>query len=79
MTLVSAKINGNYRILNVEVDENSPMATRFRQLGFVPEMELRCEALAPLLKNPFLVRIRGMQVALALAEAQMIQVEEILQ
>ena len=79
MTLVSAKINGTYRILNVDVDEDSPMATRFRQLGFVPEMELKCEALAPLLKNPLLVRVRGIQVALALSEAQMIHVEEILQ
>jgi Fe2+ transport system protein FeoA len=33
-------------------------------------------AVAPLVKNPFLVRIRGLSIALAKHEAQQIQIEE---
>jgi len=76
-TLASAQINNSYRIVQVHGEEDSAVAIRFRQLGFVAGMELRCEALAPLLKHPLLVKVRGMQVALALSEAQLIQVEEI--
>ena len=77
MTLATAQINRSYRILHVDGDEDSPVSIRFRQLGFVSGVELRCEALAPLLKHPLLVRLRGMQVALALSEARLVQVEEI--
>mgnify|MGYP003387459126 CR=1 FL=1 len=75
MTLTSAKVQTSYRILHVHVDDDSAMGARFRQLGFVPGITLSCEALAPLLKHPLLVRVRGMQVALSLHEAQLIQVE----
>ena len=77
MTLASAQINHSYRIVQVLGEEDSPVAIRFRQLGFVPGMELHCEVLAPLLKHPLLVRLRGMQIALALSEAKLIHVEEI--
>ncbi len=77
MTLALAVPTRNYRIRLVQVEEQTPMAMRFRQLGFVEGMELRCEALAPLLRHPLLVRVRGTQVALALDEARRIHVEEI--
>ena len=77
MTLNEAILQQNYRILHLTVDEDSPVASRFRQLGFVPGMEIKCEAFAPLLKNPFLIRIRGINVALAKNEALMIGIEEI--
>jgi Fe2+ transport system protein FeoA len=76
MTLAEASLHRRYRILNVDADPESPLGARFRQLGFVPGVELACEAMAPLLKHPLLVSVRGTQVALARAEAARVRVEE---
>lgn len=77
MTLTAAKVHSSYRILRVHDESDSAVAIRFRQLGFVEGMELRCDALAPLLRHPLLVRVRGMQVALSLAEAALVEVQEV--
>lgn len=76
MTLDQAVLQKSYRISHLSIDEDSPVATRFRQLGFVPGMEVMCEAVAPILKNPFLIRIRDISVALAKSEAAMVGIEE---
>ncbi len=77
MTLADITPVRSYRILHLDVDGESALATRLRQLGFVPDMRFVCEAVAPLIKNPYLVRIRGINVALARHEALLIQVEEV--
>lgn len=77
MTLAEVTPIRSYRILHLDVSEESVVATRLRQLGFVPGMQFVCEAVAPLIKNPYLVRIRGINVALSRHEAQMINIEEI--
>lgn len=77
MTLTNAQLNRSYRILQIQGAEDSAVAIRFRQLGFISGIELKCEALAPLLKYPMLVRIRGMQVALARTEAELVEIEEL--
>jgi Fe2+ transport system protein FeoA len=76
MTLTLARVQQRYRIVDIRTDEESALAARLRQLGFIPGVELTCEALAPLLKHPVLVRIRGVQVALSLSEARLVGVEE---
>jgi len=62
--------------VDIHVDEESALAARLRQLGFVPGVDVVCEALAPLLKHPVLVRVRGVQVALSLSEARLVGVVE---
>jgi len=76
MTLALARVQRSYRIVDVHAEDESALAARLRQLGFVPGVELVCEALAPIFKHPVLVRLRGVQVALSLAEAQLVTVEE---
>jgi Fe2+ transport system protein FeoA len=76
MTLAEITPIRSYRILQLNVSDESVVATRLRQLGFVPGMNFVCEAVAPLIKNPYLVRIRGMNVALSRHEALMIDIEE---
>lgn len=77
MTLADISPIRYYRILALTATEESVMATRLRQLGFVPGMRFVCEAVAPLVKNPYLVRIRGINVALSRNEALLINIEEI--
>lgn len=77
MTLTSAAVKASYRIRAVNVDDESAMGARFRQLGFVPGITVSCEAIAPLLRHPLLVQVRGMQVALSLHEAALIEVEDL--
>jgi Fe2+ transport system protein FeoA len=77
MTLADVTPIRSYRILALAVTEESVMATRLRQLGFVPGMKFVCEAVAPLIRNPYLVRIRGINVALSRHEALLINIEEI--
>jgi Fe2+ transport system protein FeoA len=76
MTLADVTPTNSYRIVELIADEDSVIASRLRQLGFVPGIEFECVAVAPLVKNPFLVRIRGLSIALAKHEAQQIQIEE---
>ncbi len=78
MTLAEATPVRSYRIAHLSIGDDSALAVRLRQLGFVPGIQLTCEAVAPLLRNPFLFRIRGMSVALARHEAMLIHVEEVL-
>lgn len=77
MTLADVTPIRSYRILDLSVTEESVMATRLRQLGFVPGMKFECEAVAPLIRNPYLIRIRGINVALSRYEALLINIEEI--
>lgn len=77
MTLADAQPVRTYRILQLSVGDESALAVRLRQLGFVPGMNLTCEAVAPLLKNPYLIRIRGINVALSRHEAVLVAVEEL--
>lgn len=77
MTLAEATLQSRYRVLKVDVDGESALAARFRQLGFVPGVELSVETMAPLLKHPLLVLLRGTQVALAKTEAQRVWVEKL--
>ena len=77
MTLADAQPVRTYRILQLAVGDESALAVRLRQLGFVPGMNLTCEAVAPLLKNPYLIRIRGINVALSRHEAVLVAVEEL--
>ena len=77
MTLADITPIRDYRILALAVTEETVIATRLRQLGFVPGMRFVCEAVAPLVKNPYLVRIRGINVALSKYEALLINIEEI--
>lgn len=79
MTLSEIKPKSSYRILQISVDGESVVATRLRQLGFIPGEEFLCEAVAPLVKNPFLVRIRGLSIALARHEAEHIRIEQVKQ
>lgn len=76
MTLALARVQRRYRIVDIHAEDQSALAARLRQLGFIPGVELTCEVLAPILKHPVLVRIRGVQVALSLAEARLVGVEE---
>jgi len=76
MTLADVTPVRSYRILHLDVSDESVMATRLRQLGFVPGMHFVCEAVAPLIKNPYLIRIRGINVALSRHEALLIRIEE---
>jgi Fe2+ transport system protein FeoA len=77
MNLTSAVLYQRYLIRAVLSGEESPLTVRLRQLGFVEGMELVCEARAPILKNPLLVRIRGIQVALTAQEAVLLEIEEV--
>lgn len=76
MNLTEAKLRQTYIIESLQVDEESVVASRLRQLGFVPGISLVCEAVAPLVKNPYLVKIRGINVALARHEAVLIKLNE---
>ena len=76
MTLADVTPTYSYRILELKAHEDSVLASRLRQLGFVPGIEFVCEAVAPLVKNPYLVRIRGLSIALARHEALQIQIEQ---
>jgi Fe2+ transport system protein FeoA len=79
MNLDEAQIKQSYRILRIHLgpahENQELMQTRFQQLGFIPGVELKCLAIAPILKSPLLVEIRGIQVALDRHEAQCIEVE----
>jgi len=77
MTLAEALIKQSYRVVHLKVDEESVIASRLRQLGFVPGVEVKCEAVAPILRNPYLIKVRGINVALARHEALMIGVEQV--
>jgi Fe2+ transport system protein FeoA len=76
MDLTSARLHQRYLIRAVHSPDESPVSVRLRQLGFVEGMEVVCEARAPILKNPFLIRIRGIQVALTAQEARLLEIEE---
>lgn len=76
MDLTFAVLNQRYLIRAVHSPEESPVTVRLRQLGFVEGIEIVCEARAPLLKNPLLVRIRGVQIALTAQEARLLEIVE---
>ena len=76
MTLADVTPTNSYCIVELIADEDSVVASRLRQLGFVPGIEFECVAVAPLMKNPYLVRIRGLSIALAKHEAQQIQIKQ---
>jgi len=76
MTLTEVIPRETYRITAILASEEDALATRLRQLGFVPGMEFICEAVAPLIRNPYLVRIRGINVALARHEALLVKIEK---
>lgn len=76
MTLTDIIPRETYQITELLVADEDVVATRLRQLGFIPGMMFTCEAVAPLIKNPYLVRIRGINVALARHEALLIKIEK---
>ncbi len=76
MDLTFAVLHQRYLIRAVHSPEESPVTVRLRQLGFVEGIEIVCEARAPLLKNPLLVRIRGVQIALTAQEARLLEIVE---
>lgn len=77
MLLTDVIPSQSYRILHLAVAEDSVLGARLRQLGFVDGMEFDCQAVAPLVKSPYLVRIRGLSIALARHEAELIKVEKL--
>ncbi len=77
MTLALAKPKQSFRILRLVVEEDSALGIRLRQLGFVEGVSCECLTVAPLVRSPFLILIRGMRVALTRDEAALVQVQEV--
>jgi Fe2+ transport system protein FeoA len=78
MTLADAKPHLKYLIKSLSLVDESVVAIRLRQLGFIEGVELVCEAVAPLIKSPILVSLRGMRIVLTRQEAMIIEVEQAL-
>ncbi len=58
-----------------EVRELSDLESRLMHLGFFHGEEIRITHRAPLFREPFLVEVRGRQVALSREEAMLVSVE----
>jgi ferrous iron transport protein A len=68
----------NYYITQVlESLDDEMMDARFKQLGFVPGVQIKFISRAPILSEPLLVEIRGTQVALSKYEAKKILISKL--
>jgi Fe2+ transport system protein FeoA len=76
MTLGSAVPSQNYQIIELNSENlDDPRLIRLKQFGFIQGTKLQCVQLSPWLKNPILVEIRGMKIALTKAEGELVSVK----
>lgn len=74
MTLAEAKIKEKYQILSLNLDQNSTLLKRAKQLGFLPGAIVECTKKAPITKDPLVIKIKNSCVAISKREASYIEV-----
>lgn len=75
MKLLDAKKNKKYKIIKIEVSDESTLC-RFSQLGFIPGENIFLKRKAPLFGDPLLFAVGESQVALTKSEALLVEIEE---
>lgn len=78
MNLLESLPGKHYEIISLKLSEvEDAREIRLRQLGFVPMMKFFYKLRAPIIKNPILVEIRGMKIALSKDEASLVEVRQL--
>jgi Fe2+ transport system protein FeoA len=76
MRLTQAQLHQIYTIRQIVVTQENALSIRLRQLGFVEGEQVCCLARSRWGAGPLLLEIRGIQVALASNEAELIEVDK---
>ena len=76
MTLDKAKLNRNYKISAIKIDDVL-VQTRCFQFGMNLGATIKVKRRAPIFKDPLLIEVDGCQVAISKDHAIAIEVEEV--
>lgn len=76
MNLSNAELNCHYKIDSIS-EENDDIRKRLYTHGFLPGERVLVKTKAPIFKDPILVQLQGMQIALTRFEAMQIFISSV--